>query len=203
MALDREAEPGGKAAGTEDPGFGIGPAPSRPKTAAAQPSTAAPASAEGPQWYIAQPGGEQEGPFPLAILKARASSGQLSPDDLVWTQGRKSWAPAREVLDVFSPSAGAAAPAIPIANSVAAIGQLGGRVFPWLSTPAFIRTAARVSGLLGAVILLLSILLWFFGYSWFSSAVLFAVLFVLGEGLASILETLLRIEKQLSKETRQ
>ena len=65
-------------------------------------------------WYYAQ-NNQQLGPVTLEALRGMAASGQLAPDNLVWTQGMAQWLPARtvpEVSDAFA-SAPAAAPGGP------------------------------------------------------------------------------------------
>jgi len=57
------------------------------------------------------------------------------------------------------------------------------------SRPVFFRIVARCSAVLSASILLGSILLAFFGHSWFEGAAIFALIFVVGEAAAAILET--------------
>jgi len=62
------------------------------------------------------------------------------------------------------------------------------------SRPVFFRIVARCSAVLSALILLGSVLLTFFGHSWFEGAAIFALIFVVGEAAAAILETLQRGE---------
>jgi hypothetical protein len=63
-------------------------------------------------WYYAQ-NNQQLGPVTLEALRGMAASGQLAPDNLVWTQGMPQWLPARTVPEVSGSfaSAPAAAPA--------------------------------------------------------------------------------------------
>lgn len=58
------------------------------------------------------------------------------------------------------------------------------------SRPVFFRIVARCSAVLSASILLGSVLLTFFGHSWFEGAAILALIFVVGEAAAAILEAL-------------
>jgi len=53
-------------------------------------------------WYHARNGAEAA-PVDFAGLQLLANTGQLSPDDLVWTHGMQQWVPARSIqaLDLF------------------------------------------------------------------------------------------------------
>ena len=48
------------------------------------------------QWYYAQ-NNQQHGPISEPLLVSLFESGQLAPDTLVWTEGLKDWAVARDV----------------------------------------------------------------------------------------------------------
>ncbi|MBS1709850.1 MAG: SPFH domain-containing protein [Armatimonadetes bacterium] len=51
------------------------------------------------QFHVAV-NGSQQGPFGTDALRGMVSSGQLTPDTLVWTQGMADWQPARAVADL-------------------------------------------------------------------------------------------------------
>jgi GYF domain 2 len=61
------------------------------------------------EWYYAKDN-QQLGPIPASQLKQLATSGQLSPDDLVWKEGMAEWSPAGRVKGLFDAPAAAAAP---------------------------------------------------------------------------------------------
>ena len=65
-----------------------------------------------PPWFIAV-GGQQAGPFELSLLTAKARSGELRPDTLVWKQGMANWLPARDVPELASVLAAAPPPLPP------------------------------------------------------------------------------------------
>jgi hypothetical protein len=64
------------------------------------------------QWWYAR-GDEQFGPVSAAELRRLASTGGLSPGDLVWREGLAEWAPAARLKGLFpeTPAAAAAAAA--------------------------------------------------------------------------------------------
>ncbi len=49
-------------------------------------------------WYYAK-AGKRIGPLSTADLKQMASSGQLSPNDMVWKEGMASWIPLHQLRD--------------------------------------------------------------------------------------------------------
>jgi len=55
----------------------------------------------------------------------------------------------------------------------------------------------RVSAALAAIIFVVSLLLWYWKYTWFTGAVFFALVFVVGEAAGAILSAVGRIEKKL------
>lgn len=149
-------------------------------------------------WYMAKRGGHPEGPMDLAELRRRALAGQLHPSDIVWREGMPDWIEARGVGELFGPATTAAGPpptppgrATP-SPSPATIGpeivwQHLNAVF---ARPVVYRVVGRISAALGALTLAVSIVLAFIGLKWFTGAVLFAILFLLGEAAAAILERL-------------
>jgi hypothetical protein len=51
-------------------------------------------------WYYAKDN-KQFGPVNAAELKRLSQSGELRPEDLVWTEGMKEWLPARKIKGLF------------------------------------------------------------------------------------------------------
>jgi uncharacterized RDD family membrane protein YckC len=67
----------------------------------------------GQEWFYAV-GGSQVGPVEFSILQQLASSGQLTPDDLVWCDGMAEWTAASQVPGIMpAASAYPSAPAQP------------------------------------------------------------------------------------------
>ncbi|MFP4107384.1 MAG: GYF domain-containing protein [Phycisphaerae bacterium] len=50
------------------------------------------------EWYCYSQG-QQRGPMPADELRSGIESGQVSPDDQVWTEGMDDWQPVREVAE--------------------------------------------------------------------------------------------------------
>lgn len=68
-----------------------------------------PAAGASSHWYYTS-GGREIGPVGYAAVQAAARSGQLGPDDMVWTDGMVNWKPATEVAGLL-PAATASVPA--------------------------------------------------------------------------------------------
>jgi len=175
--------------------------------AAAQPAAPGPkpSGAEGtrsePEWYYAKPGGAREGPFALAEMQRRVASGQLRPGDLVWCQGMADWMPAREVGVLQGTGPGGPAPVPPLSGQVPPPGvrSPGARAASVLegldrffSRPAVYRIIGRVCAVLGVLVALVSTALLFFGWHWYTSALVFGLIFVVCEAAGAILEALER-----------
>ena len=66
------------------------------------------------QWHVGR-SGQSTGPFPIERLREMAATGELSPGDLVWTEGMADWVDCATVGEIFParrpPSAGAPASA--------------------------------------------------------------------------------------------
>lgn len=70
-------------------------------------------------WFYAK-GQEKSGPISEAELRALLASGQVAPDDLVWTEGMTNWSRASAVPELgAAPSAPVAPAAAPIAHRTA------------------------------------------------------------------------------------
>jgi hypothetical protein len=53
----------------------------------------------GAEWFYTQ-NGQRQGPVSLEALAAMKSSGQLQPQDLVWTGGMSDWKPSSQVSEL-------------------------------------------------------------------------------------------------------
>jgi membrane protease subunit (stomatin/prohibitin family) len=73
---------------------------------------AAPPPIPGATQYHLALGGEARGPFDAGALKAKADTGELRPDTLVWTDGMPGWQRA-EQRDDLKPLFGSAPPPLP------------------------------------------------------------------------------------------
>lgn len=54
------------------------------------------------EWFFAQ-NGSQRGPVSVESLRQMAATGQLKPNELVWTAGMATWQPAGQRAEVFPP----------------------------------------------------------------------------------------------------
>ncbi len=118
---DAARNPGG--GGAEGLGMGVGLAVGQRMAEQLRPQSAAPsggagASAATPppmpppvQWFLGVDG-QQRGPFPGPELPAKVSSGELTPDTLVWTAGMEQWQPAHEIA-ALAPVLSIAPPPLP------------------------------------------------------------------------------------------
>jgi hypothetical protein len=55
-----------------------------------------------PVWYYAQ-GDSEKGPLTTAQIKAMTGAGKIRRDDFVWKEGMETWAPARDLPELFDP----------------------------------------------------------------------------------------------------
>ncbi len=53
-----------------------------------------------PVWYYAQ-GDSEKGPLTTAQIKALTAAGKVRRDDFVWKEGMETWAPARDLPELF------------------------------------------------------------------------------------------------------
>jgi len=54
--------------------------------------------------YYLGKNGQQSGPFSMEQLQTMATSGQIAPADLLWTQGMAEWKPASSILSGVFPA---------------------------------------------------------------------------------------------------
>jgi len=153
-----------------------------------------------PVWFAAAADGRREGPLSLLEMKQRVTSGKLTGESLIWKGGMSVWTPAQQVPELFEPltasqqSPPPSAPRSPPAGPAGLLKKLD----ELLAHPTVFRMAGRISAGLALVIFAVSILLWYWGLTWFTGAAIFAVIFLVGEAAGAILEALGRIESQTS-----
>jgi membrane protease subunit (stomatin/prohibitin family) len=96
---DAAKNPGGLAAAGAGLGMGIAMAGPIAQAMSGQqtPSGMAPPPIPGAPAYFVAVGNQQTGPFDMQVLSSQASSGALTPQTLVWTQGMAQWTPAGQV----------------------------------------------------------------------------------------------------------
>jgi hypothetical protein len=97
------------------------------------------------EWHYSQ-GDQKYGPIPTAELKEMASSGDLSPADLIWKEGWPQWKQANSVKGLFSAGSTGTAPPVPPPLAAAAENASLDNTSPTAGTASF-RIAAMPSGL--------------------------------------------------------
>jgi hypothetical protein len=65
------------------------------------------------QWYYSR-NGQKEGPVASEKLKELATSGQITPTNLVWKEGMAQWAKAGSIKGLFPETANASPPPVPV-----------------------------------------------------------------------------------------
>lgn len=169
-----------------------------------------------PVWYIATPEGNKDGPLTLADVRARFQAGSLQPTHLAWKEGMPGWLPAGQVEGLLIAPASPTFDNAPRASSPATAPQSNPPPGPTFSpgsppveqllariaTPAFFRILGRVCGGLAILFALASIALVFFGVYLFTQVLLLVLMWMVGEGVAAILDSLVvvRANAQISKE---
>ncbi len=94
---DAAKNPGGLAAAGAGIGMGMAMATPIGQALSPQQGQAAPPPIPGAAVYFVAIEGKQTGPFDMQTLSAQASSGRLTQQTLVWTQGMPQWMPAGQV----------------------------------------------------------------------------------------------------------
>jgi len=147
-------------------------------------------------WLVHSPERGQFGPMTITELRELIRTRQLSPTALVWHEGMPAWVVVKdtpEFTDLCSDGAAALGPAAVVRRRDAwdEIRQwLSGEPCVICSQPRFFRICGRTGGVLALVTLLGSLVLWFWGKTWFIGVVGLCLVFLLGEAIAAVLECL-------------
>jgi len=166
---------------------------SRPSPAAAP--GAAPGKGQPTAWYVARPSGRRDGPMSLEMLKQYVSAGSVAPEHLVWREGMPGWTPAGSVPELFGTRTGQTPPSLPEPEPRGAdwsenLKQLD----PMLSNPSFFRIFGRVCAALAVLLIVVSIMLgWILRIHFFTEATVLALIFLVGEAAAVLMDRLGRI----------
>jgi hypothetical protein len=160
---------------------------------------------------VGLPDGQREGPLPQAEMKRRIGASELSRADLVWRQGMAGWAAAGTVPELFGapapapgpgPAPGASPPPRPATSSGPDMGQAAAplrtasadvmrRFDSIFERPLFFRVFGRISAVLAAFMLLVAVIAALMEKGgWFIYVFWFALLFLVGEAAAAILDRL-------------
>jgi hypothetical protein len=176
---------------------------------------ASPGGGEGGPWYVGLPDGQREGPLPQAEMERRIDAGDVTRADLVWRQGMAGWAAAGTVPELFpapapapapepapDPAPGAPLPPRPAAGSAPDTGQAAAplrtasadvmrRFDSIFERPLFFRAFGRVCAVLAVFMLLVAVIAALMDKGgWFLYVFWFALLFLVGEATAAILDRL-------------
>jgi len=165
-----------------------------------------PGGGAAPEWYVGLPDGQREGPLPRSEMKRRIDAGDLTRSDLVWRQGMAGWAAAGTVPELFPAQAagpGTSGPAPPRPASArpekgetadqlrAASADVMRRFDSIFERPIFFRVFGRICAVLAAFMLLVAVIAALMDKGgWFVFVFWFALLFLVGESAAAILERL-------------
>lgn len=150
-------------------------------------------------WRVHSPERGQFGPMSITDLRELIRTRQVSPTDLVWHEGMSAWSVAGdlpEFADLCSDVATNLGPRAVVRRRDAWVEirqWLSGEPSMICSQPRFFRTCGRTAGVLAVVTLLGSLLLWFWGKTWFEGVVGLFLAFLLGEATAAVLECQARI----------
>lgn len=154
----------------EDRGLELDPEPALDATASGD---------ETPQWFAATSDGRRWGPMPVVAIQEMVRSGSLSPENLVWCRGMENWKPVGDLPSFW-----------PLIRPEEASGAL--------SNPDDWRGVGGIAAIIGGLVLLGSLMLWYWGYTWFSGVLGLVMIFLLCHFAGAVLERLDKIESALS-----
>jgi hypothetical protein len=176
-----------------------------PQPAAAPSSPGGPPGSQRAIWYyVPRATGKREGPVTIEVLKQRFAAGGLSAEDLVWREGMAEWVPARAAPELLMsrPAQGGpppfpsapTAPQKPVQSGPSAA-ELLEQAQGFFARPMLYRMIGLAGGGLCLVWLFFAIVAWAFSggpaaLACLDGAFILAMLFVLGNGIAAILEKL-------------
>ncbi len=133
-------------------------------------------------WHLSLNDGRQEGPLLTEEIRLRLANGTLSSETLIWRPGMPKWEPVNLVPEFQT------APIPASTNSW----QFSNELMDW----------AHLSLIASGGLLVVSVLGGYWGYSWFTGALLFFLGYLIGRGFAQVFEMLSGIEARLSSSTR-
>lgn len=170
-------------AGVEVEDFGLDFDPPSPSTNAVspkppEPPTASVAESASPQsvWHLTHKDGRQEGPLLTEEIRRRMADGSLTSDSLIWRPGMPKWEPMNSVPEFQTSHS-------PEATDSLVSGSFG--------------EIANVSGWIAAGLFMVSILGCYWGYSWFTGALMFFLAYLICLGIGCVLEALSQIKAML------
>lgn len=175
--------------GVEVEDFGLEFDPPSPSTNAVSTNPTAPPIANVAEsvpasviWHLSLNDGRQEGPLLTEEIRLRLANGTLLADSLIWRPGMPKWEPVNSVPEFQT------APISADTNSW----QFPNELMDW----------AHLSLIASGALLVVSVLGGYWGYSWFTGALLFFLGYLIGRGFAQVFEMLSGIEARLSSSAR-
>jgi hypothetical protein len=142
-------------------------------------------------WYVAREG-SREGPLEVDEVRRRQRTGELRPGDLVWREGMADWRPAREVAELAATRARIDGPPPLPASPLAGV-DVEGVLQPlnqFFAQPLFYRLTGYAAGGLALLSVMFSIIGLYWSRTWFTSAAVFALAFIVCQAVAAILDRL-------------
>ncbi len=165
------------------------------------------AAQAGERWFFAAGGGAQQGPVVFAVLQEKAAAGELAREDLVWREGMPKWKRAGNVAGLFAeataepgprpprlPEKTASRPAETTATRLPDVLEMLRR---WPGSSGSLRLCGYGAAGLAVITLVVSVLLWYWGRTWFTGAVLFLLAFLVCQGMAAILDAVNRLAREI------
>ena len=155
------------------------------------------------RWFFAAGGRAQQGPVSFSALKQKAASGKLTREDLVWREGMPKWKRAGDVAGLFGDQparSGPQPPRLPQKAGTDVSGILGllQTVRTWPSSAHSLRLCGHAAAGLAGLTLAISILLWYWHYTWFPGVVLFLLAFIVCQAAAAVLDAVRRLEAEVA-----
>jgi hypothetical protein len=150
------------------------------------------------RWYFAPRGRAQQGPVSFSALKQQAVGRELARDDLVWREGMPEWKQAGDVAGLFGdqpPRPGPQPPGLPPRTGLA-LAAIFQTFRAWPDSSGSLRICAYVAAGVAGLGLVISLILWYWRYTWFTGVVLFMLVFIVCQGMAAILDAVNRLEAE-------
>ena len=148
------------------------------------------------RWFFAPGGRARQGPVSFSALKQKAASRELARQDLVWREGMPKWKRADDVAGLFDdqpPGLGPQPPRLP-PKAAPDLSRIVQALPAWPCSSDSLRLCGYVAAGLAGLTLVISLILRYWGYTWFTGAVLFMLVFIVCQGMAAILDALNRLE---------
>lgn len=148
-------------------------------------------AAQAADWYYMVGQQARQGPVSLDDLQRLVAAGRLGRQDRVWRSGLAEWVAVADVPELHEEPG---PPPPPQARPVVLEPTPGALDFlrpieRGLTDPAVLRITGWACGLLGVLLLLLSVPLAFFGHRAFTEALLFLLGFMVFQALARVVES--------------